>query len=141
VSFLLPAGAAWVIAQIIKLCLMSVQQRRLYLRALADTGGMPSSHSALVMGLTTALGRVLGVTSAPFAIALVFSFVVLYDAQGVRRAAGRQAEVLNRLLEDLVQQRGVREERLRELLGHTPFQVIVGAALGVAVGLIPLQQL
>ena len=62
----------------------------------------------------------------------------MYDAQGVRRAAGRQAEVLNRLIEDVFSQRGVREERLRELLGHTPVQVLVGAALGVAVGLLPL---
>jgi acid phosphatase family membrane protein YuiD len=62
----------------------------------------------------------------------------MYDAQGVRRAAGRQAEVLNRLIEDVFAQRGVREEQLRELIGHTPFQVLVGAALGVAVGLLPL---
>ena len=137
-SYLLPAAIAWLIAQIVKLCLTSVKQRRLYLRVLADTGGMPSSHSALVMALTTALGRVQGLNSAAFAVALVFSVVVMYDAQGVRRAAGRQAEVLNRLLEDLFQQRGVREERLRELIGHTPFQVLVGAALGIAVGLVPL---
>jgi acid phosphatase family membrane protein YuiD len=78
------------------------------------------------------------VTSATFAIALIFSVVVMYDAQGVRRAAGRQAAVLNRLVEDMVSLRPFQETRLRELLGHTPFEVLVGAALGVAVGLIPL---
>jgi hypothetical protein len=138
VRYLLPAIVAWGIAQALKLLLMSLRHRRLYLRALADTGGMPSSHSAIVMGLTTAVGRLDGLGSATFSIALIFSIVVMYDAQGVRRAAGRQAEVLNRLIEDVFAQRGVREERLRELLGHTPVQVLVGAALGVVVGLLPL---
>jgi uncharacterized protein len=90
------------------------------------------------MGLTSAIGRLNGVTSATFAIALIFSVVVMYDAQGVRRAAGRQAAVLNRLVEDMVSLRPFQEDRLRELLGHTPFEVLVGAALGVAVGLIPV---
>ena len=137
-KYLLPALVAWAIAQALKLLLTSVRERRLNLRALADTGGMPSSHSAIVMGLTTAVGRYDGLGSSTFAIALIFSMVVMYDAQGVRRAAGRQAEVLNRLIEDVFAQRGVREEQLRELIGHTPFQVLVGAALGVAVGLLPL---
>src|SRR5256884_1436207 len=99
-------------------------------------GGMPSSHAAIVMGLTAAVGRVQGVGSAPFAIALIFSFVVMYDAAGVRRAAGRQAAVLNRLVEDLVHMRGMQEQELPELLRHTPFEGLVGAGLGVAVGLI-----
>jgi acid phosphatase family membrane protein YuiD len=97
---------------------------------------MPSSHSAIVMGLTTAVGKYAGVNSAPFAIALIFSFVVMYDAAGLRRAAGRQAAILNRLVEDLVHMRGVQEQKLRELLGHTPVEVLVGAVLGVVVGLI-----
>jgi acid phosphatase family membrane protein YuiD len=108
----------------------------LNLRVLAVTGGMPSSHSAIVMGLTTAIGKHAGITSAAFAIALIFSFVVMYDAAGLRRAAGRQAAILNRLVEDLVHMRGVQEQKLRELLGHTPVEVLVGAALGVLVGLI-----
>ena len=113
------------------------RQRRLNLRVLAEMGGMPSSHSAIVMGLTTGIGRIDGLASPLFAIALIFSFVVMYDAAGVRRAAGRQAAILNRLVEDLVAMRGIREERLRELLGHTPVEVIVGAVLGILVGLIP----
>ena len=136
-SYLLPALLAWTIAQVTKVILTSLRQRRLNLRVLAEMGGMPSSHAAIVMGLTAAVGRLNGVTSATFAIALIFAIVVMYDAQGVRRAAGRQAAVLNRLVDDLVSMRGIQEDRLRELLGHTPVEVLVGAALGVAVGLLP----
>jgi acid phosphatase family membrane protein YuiD len=127
---------AWAIAQAAKVILTSMRQRRLNLRVLAETGGMPSSHAAIVMGMTTAVGKYAGVSSAPFAIALIFSFVVMYDAAGLRRAAGRQAAILNRLVEDLVHMRGMQEQRLRELLGHTPVEVLVGAVLGIAVGLI-----
>jgi acid phosphatase family membrane protein YuiD len=127
---------AWALAQGIKVLRDSIRRRRLYLRGLTEMGGMPSSHAAMVMGLTATVGRFNGVTSPLFAIALIFSFVVMYDAAGVRRAAGRQAALLNRLVEDLFSQRGVREEQLRELLGHTPVEVLAGAALGVAVGLL-----
>ena len=135
-KYLLAPLVAWTIAQAAKLILSSARQRRLNLRVLAETGGMPSSHSAIVMGLTASIGKYSGVSSAAFAIALIFSFVVMYDAAGLRRAAGRQAEILNRLVEDLVHMRGVQEQKLRELLGHTPVEVLVGAVLGVAVGLI-----
>ena len=135
--FLLPPLVAWAIAQVAKVVIASMRGRRLNLRVLADPGGMPSSHSAIVMGLTTAIGKHDGLTNAPFAIALIFSFVVMYDAAGVRRAAGRQAAVLNRLVQDLVHMRGVQEAELRELLGHTPVEVLVGAVLGVAVALLP----
>ena len=133
-KYLLPPLVAWVIAQAAKVTLTSVRQRRLNLRVLAETGGMPSSHSAIVSGLTAAIGVNAGPTTPVFAIALIFTFVVMYDAAGLRRAAGRQAEVLNRLVEDLVHMRGVQEARLRELLGHTPFEVLVGAVIGLAVG-------
>jgi acid phosphatase family membrane protein YuiD len=136
VKFLLAPLVAWAIAQAAKVILTSMHQRRLNLRVLAETGGMPSSHAAIVMGMTTAVGKYAGVSSASFAIALIFSFVVMYDAAGLRRAAGRQAAILNRLVEDLVHMRGMQEQRLRELLGHTPVEVLVGAVLGIAVGLI-----
>src|ERR1700674_3961696 len=134
--FLLAPIVAWTIAQTAKVIIYSLRERRLNLRVLAVTGGMPSSHSAIVMGLTTAVGKYKHVTSAPFAIALIFSFVVMYDAAGLRRAAGRQAAILNRLVEDLVHMRGRQEQKLRELLGHTPVEVVVGAVLGIGVGLI-----
>ena len=136
-TFLLPPLIAWAIAQVAKVVIASTKARRLNLRVLADPGGMPSSHSAIVMGLTTAVGKYAGWTTAPFAIALIFSFVVMYDAAGVRRAAGKQAAVLNRLVQDLMNMRGVQETELRELLGHTPVEVLVGAVLGIAAGLIP----
>jgi acid phosphatase family membrane protein YuiD len=136
VRFLLAPLIAWTFAQASKVILTSVRQRRLNLRVLAETGGMPSSHAAIVMGLTTAIGKYSGVATAQFAIALIFSFVVMYDAAGLRRAAGRQAAVLNRLVEDLVHMRGMQEQRLRELLGHTPVEVLVGAIIGVVVGLL-----
>ena len=135
-KFLLAPLVAWAIAQAAKVILTSVRQRKLNLRVLAETGGMPSSHAAIVMGMTTAVGKYAGVSSAAFAIALIFSFVVMYDAAGLRRAAGRQAAILNRLVEDLVHMRGMQEQRLRELLGHTPVEVLVGALLGIVVGLI-----
>src|ERR1700726_4584439 len=122
--YLGPALLAWAIARVLKVAWTSVRERRLNLRVLAETGGMPSSHSAIVMGLTASVGKYSGLASAPFAIALIFTFVVMYDAAGLRRAAGRQAEVLNRLVEDLVHMRGVQEQRLRELLGHTPVEVL-----------------
>src|SRR5216684_2736161 len=132
--FLLPPLVAWAVAQVAKVIIASTRARRLNLRVLADPGGMPSSHSAIVMGLTTAIGKYAGVSSAAFAIALIFSFVVMYDAAGLRRAAGRQAAILNRLVEDLVHMRGMQEQKLRELLGHTPVEVVVGALLGIVVG-------
>ncbi|HSP08329.1 MAG TPA: divergent PAP2 family protein [Candidatus Dormibacteraeota bacterium] len=134
--YLLAPLVAWTIAQVTKVVYTSVRQRRLNLRVLAETGGMPSSHSAIVMGLAAGVGKYSGVSSAAFAIALIFSIVVMYDATGVRRAAGRQAEILNRLVEDLFHMRGVQEQKLRELLGHTPVEVLVGAVLGIAVGMI-----
>jgi acid phosphatase family membrane protein YuiD len=136
VKFLLAPLVAWAIAQAAKVILTSWRQRKLNLRVLAETGGMPSSHAAIVMGMTTAVGKYAGVSSAAFAIALIFSFVVMYDAAGLRRAAGRQAAILNRLVEDLVHMRGMQEQKLRELLGHTPVEVVVGALLGIGVGLI-----
>jgi len=127
---------AWAIAQTSKVIIDSVLLHRLSVRRLATAGGMPSSHSALVVSLTTVIGRMQGIQSPLFALALIFSTVVMYDATGVRRAAGQQAMILNRLLDDLfIAHRGIHQERLRELLGHTPIEVIAGAVLGVVIGL------
>jgi uncharacterized protein len=127
---------AWAIAQASKVIVDSVILHQLSVRRLVTAGGMPSSHSALVVSLTTIIGRLQGVGSPLFAMALIFSSVVMYDATGVRRAAGQQAMVLNRLLDDLfIAHRGIHQERLRELLGHTPIEVIAGALLGIVVGI------
>lgn len=125
---------SWGIAQVLKLMASSVQQRRLNLSALATMGGMPSSHTALVVSVTTVVAVRQGVSSPLFAVAAIFSGVVMYDAAGVRRAAGLQARALNRIIEDL-RHRQLNEERLRELIGHTPFEVVAGALLGVLVTL------
>lgn len=136
-SYLLPPIVAWLIAQFAKVAVQSARERRLDFRILASMGGMPSSHSAMVMALTSAIARLNGLGSAAFAIALIFSVVVMYDAAGVRRAVGHQAAILNRIVDDVLAKQGFREERLLELLGHTPIQVLSGAALGILVGLIP----
>jgi acid phosphatase family membrane protein YuiD len=129
---------AWLIAQVIKVIEDSARHRRLDLRRLASAGGMPSSHTALVVSLTTVIGSKRGINSPEFALSAIFSVVVMYDATGVRRAAGRQAAVLNRIIDDLFHQEGIKEERLRELIGHTPVEVIAGGLLGFLVAVVML---
>ena len=101
------------------------------LRRFVETGGMPSSHSAAVAALSTAVGIQEGFTSALFGVTLYFSLIVMYDAAGLRRAAGRQATVLNRLIDRHFQHPEDDTQKLMELLGHTPFEVFIGASLGV----------
>jgi acid phosphatase family membrane protein YuiD len=127
---------AWALAQISKIFYELIRQRRLILGRLVSSGGMPSSHSALVTGLATATGREIGVTSPVFAIAVVLASIVMYDAAGVRRAVSIQARILNQMIEEAFQGSPMAEKRLRELIGHTPVQVFVGALLGLVVGLL-----
>ena len=108
-----------------------VKTGRWNLRRFVETGGMPSSHSASVAALSTAVGLQEGFTSLLFGVTLYFSLIVMYDAAGLRRNAGRQATVLNRLIERHFQQSENDTQKLMELLGHTPFEVFIGAALGV----------
>lgn len=119
-------------AQLIKCILHLFVKRNLDLRLFTTTGGMPSSHSAGVMGLSTAVGLIKGFSSIEFAIALGYAFIVMYDAAGVRRAAGKQAACLNKIIMDLYKQ-DLQEAggKLKELLGHTPMQVFVGAIYGI----------
>ncbi|HEV3233513.1 MAG: divergent PAP2 family protein [Candidatus Dormiibacterota bacterium] len=137
-AYLLIPAISWAMAQLIKIVVDSVQNRRLDIRRFASAGGMPSSHTALVLSLTTVIGSRRGIDSPEFAICAVFSSVVMYDATGVRRAAGRQARVINRIIDDLFHQEGIKEERLRELIGHTPIEVIAGGLLGILVALVLL---
>lgn len=126
------AFSAIITAQIIKSIVFLIIKRKLDVRLFTTTGGMPSSHSAGVMGLSTAVGLINGFHSVEFAIALGFACIVMYDAAGVRRAAGKQAACLNRIIMDVYKQ-DLEEAggKLKELLGHTPIQVFVGAAYGV----------
>ena len=127
--------AACLLAQTIKVILGYVRERRFNFRWFVGTGGMPSSHAAGVAALSTGVGRRFGFDSPLFAVALVFTLITLFDAQGVRRSSGRQARVLNRMLEDVSRHRPIQEDRLNELLGHTPIEVLAGVALGVATSL------
>jgi uncharacterized protein len=133
---LVAAFVAWAVAQISKTIIDLFQQRKLVLSRLVSSGGMPSSHSALVTGLATATARIAGVSSATFAIAVVLASIVMYDAAGVRRAVSIQARILNQMIDEAFQGSPMAEKRLRELIGHTPIQVIVGGMLGIGVGLL-----
>lgn len=128
---------ATVLAQVFKVILVLLTERRLALDRLLETGGMPSSHSAAVMGLATSLGALYGWASPLFAIAMVFGSIVMYDATGIRRAAGIQAELINELVGELAHlfDEGFQPQALKTLLGHTYPQVVFGALLGVGVGL------
>lgn len=121
-----------VVAQIIKFFFHLIVKRQVDLRLFTTTGGMPSSHAAGVMGLSTAVGLIKGFDSIIFAVALGYAFIVMYDAAGVRRAAGKQAACLNRIIMDIYKQ-DLQEAggKLKELLGHTPLQVFVGALFGI----------
>jgi acid phosphatase family membrane protein YuiD len=135
---LVAATMAWAIAQTIKFVLYSVRDRRVSLRYLTTMGGMPSTHSATVAGLATAVGIREGLRSTSFAVAFLFAIVVMYDAAGVRRAAMAQAKILNQIIDELFQGHPISETRLRELLGHTPFEVLMGALLGVVIAYVVL---
>lgn len=135
-SVLNTALVAWFIAQLIKVILVIIKEKRLNFKKFIEAGGMPSSHSALVVALTTEIAEKQGLNSPIFAVAAVFSLVVMYDAAGVRRAAGKQAEALNKLIEEFYVEKPRVDERLKELLGHTPKEVFAGALLGLVVGLL-----
>ena len=130
------AFTAIIIAQILKFLMHIVVKRQVDIRMFTTTGGMPSSHAAGVMGLSTSVGLISGFDSVSFAISLGFAFIVMYDAAGVRRAAGRQAACLNKIIMDVYKQE-LKEAggKLKELLGHTPLQVIVGAIFGIVYAL------
>lgn len=123
-------------AQLLKAFLFTIQRRRFDFRWLITTGGMPSSHSASVMALSTLVGLREGWGSPLFGVTLYFSVIVMYDAAGLRRAAGKQAAILNRIVEELSETHAVPQERLMELLGHTPMEVLAGAVLGVVIGVL-----
>ena len=116
-------------AQILKILIELAQSRQVRLKILFETGGMPSSHSALVSALATGIGRTQGWDTPQFAIATVFAFIVMYDAAGIRRAAGKQAKVLNQIMVEMFEEE---HDPLKELLGHTPVQVVAGSILGIS---------
>ena len=134
---LLIATVAWFIAQTLKVVGGLIREKRLDIGFFIRSGGMPSSHTALVTSLSTAVGILLGFNSIEFAISAVFASIVMYDAAGVRRSVSRQSVILNRILQELRQHRPKDVEHdVRELIGHTPFQVFSGALLGIGIAVV-----
>ena len=132
-TILIAALIAWSIAQLVKVPLNYLLKHEWDWSLLMSAGGMPSSHSALSVAVTYAIGLTQGFGSPLFALALVLAMIVLYDATGVRRQAGEHARVINAIVSDLVAGHPLKEEQLKELLGHTPGEVIAGATLGLVV--------
>lgn len=126
----------WLIIQTEKVIVDLIKNKRFNFKRVFGAGGMPSSHSAIVTSLAVLIGKEYGFDSGIFAISLIFAFIVMYDAAGVRRAAGKQAALLNKIIETPGLKFEQVQEKLVEVLGHTPFQVFVGALLGIMVGLI-----
>ncbi len=135
-AILISALTAWFIAQILKVALNILLSRKFNVQLFLSSGGFPSSHSATVSALALGIGKYYGWDSPIFAVAAVFGMIVLYDAAGVRRAAGKQAEVLNQLVERLYHGPDVAQEQLKELIGHTPLEVFGGVMVGIIVGLL-----
>jgi uncharacterized protein len=137
IEVMLAGSLGGLTAQFIKISGDIIRTREFNFRRMVDTGGMPSSHSASMTSLATSVGLCAGFDSVMFAVALGLALVVMYDAAGVRRAAGRMAGILNQLLADLYQEHPERfPVRLKELLGHTPIEVLAGFALGIVVAVV-----
>jgi len=136
-SVLVTCFISWFIAQFIKVVTVLIKSKRIDFRRFIGTGGMPSSHSSFVTSLTTSVAITEGFSSTAFAISVVLALVVMYDAAGVRRAAGQQAKILNKIVEEWEHADFAKtDKRLKELLGHTPFEVFAGAILGIAIAII-----
>ncbi len=127
------AFISWFIAQALKVILTLLKDKRFDAHRMFGSGGMPSSHTSSVMGLSTAVGLTQGWDTPLYAVALMFSLIVMYDASNVRRNVGKQATLLNNIIEDLYKHHHVEQERLIELVGHTPVEVFAGAILGISV--------
>lgn len=134
--FLIIPFATWFFIQLFKLVYDLVTTKQFNFKRILGAGGMPSSHSAVVVALCTMIGKYYGVNSGVFGLSIVFAFVVMYDAAGVRRAAGKQAKLLNKIVQTPGLSNVEVSERLQEVLGHTPVQVFAGAFIGLVVGLI-----
>ena len=133
-KYLIVPILTWFFIQTFKVIWDLVTTKKFNFKRILGAGGMPSSHTAVVMSLSTLIGKEFGFNSPMFALSMVFAFVVMYDAAGVRRAAGKQATLLNKIVETPGLSDLEVQERLVEVLGHTPTQVIVGAIIGIIVG-------
>lgn len=133
-QWLITALLGWFIAQLLKIPITFIFEKRLDFSRFWGSGGMPSSHSAFTTSLSASIGLTNGFDSFEFALSFVLAFIVMYDAAGVRQSAGKQANALNRVLEYLkLTENGEPYKQLKTLLGHTPFEVLGGAILGIAI--------
>lgn len=135
-KYLLTPFLIWFCIQTFKVFYDLVKTKKFNFKRIMGAGGMPSSHSAVVTCLATMVGKSQGIETPIFAVSVVFAFVVMYDAAGIRRAAGKQAKLLNKIIETPGLSGVQVSERLVEVLGHTPTQVVVGEIIGIIVGLI-----
>lgn len=129
---------AWFVAQFYKVMISIIEEKKITLKRIFETGGMPSSHSSTMTALVTSIGLVYGTNNVEFTIAFVLAGIVMYDAAGIRRAAGKHAGLLNKLLEKVNTKIGekIYDGKLKELLGHTPFEVFIGGIVGIVVAYI-----
>lgn len=137
-TLFISAISAWLAAQVLKTIIYAIIKRKFRLERMVGSGGMPSSHSATVCGLLTAVGFKYGAAGFEFAMAAVFAIIVMHDAMGVRRETGNQSRIINEMME-LLGKLGENlsvEEKLKEFVGHTPIQVLAGAILGVLMGIL-----
>ena len=135
-KILMTTSSAWLIAQAIKVAIGVFRKKKFDFRLFIGSGGMPSAHAAGAACLGTSVGKACGFDSVYFALAFAFAIVVMFDAQGVRRSTGKQASILNKIMDDIYWQGKIQELRLRELIGHTPVEVITGMFLGIVIALV-----
>ena len=133
---LLAALTAWLIAQVLKVMIEFIKFRKWNWAVVFQAGGMPSSHSAMVSATALSIGLIMGFDTAVFAVAAIFAMIVIYDATGVRRESGRQAVLINSIIEEFSKGKIPPQEKLKEVLGHTPGEAILGTLLGLSIGFV-----
>lgn len=133
---LLSALSSWLIAQLLKVIIELITKRRMNWALLFQAGGMPSSHSAMVSATALSAGLVYGFDNPAFSVAAVLAMIVIYDATGVRRESGRQAVLINSIIEELSKGKIPPQSKLKEVLGHTPGEALLGTLLGLSIGFI-----
>lgn len=129
----LAAAISWLVAQSIKVLLTFLVDKEIKIERMHGSGGMPSAHTATIVSASTAIGIVEGWSSSIYALSLIMAFIVMYDASGVRRSVGKQAKWLNDIIFDFYKHKHLEEEKLKELIGHKPTEVVVGAILGIII--------
>jgi len=135
-KILMTTISTWLIAQTLKVVIGVFRKKKFDFTLFIGSGGMPSAHAAGAACLATSTGLELGFDSVYFALSFAFAIVVMFDAQGVRRSTGKQAGILNKIMEDIYWRGKIQELRLRELIGHTPFEVLIGLFLGIFIALV-----